>query len=340
MKTNLYKIVVILMLIVFLSINILGCSNEEYYKKTAFFMDTKIDIAVYGTNKKQADAVIKAIFAEMQQLENTFSRHISGSDVNRINEAAGRAPVKVKPETILVTRKALEIAALSGGAFDPTVGPLLELWGWGTEKLRVPSAEEINNVLPLVDYKAVEIDEENSTIFLTKPGMKMDLGGIAKGFIVDRGQEIAKRFPVKALFINAGGDISITGNKPSGEKWRVAIQAPRDPQKWAAILEVEEGSVATSGDYERFFEEGGEVYHHILDPKKGVPGGDVSSVTIVAPDTVISDALSTAVFVLGKEKGMQLLESLNGIEGVIIDKQGEIYVSSGLGDKIEIPEDE
>ncbi len=336
MKTSIYKIAVILMLIVFLSITMLGCSKGENYQRTAFFMDTKIDIAVYGTNKKQADAVIEAVFAEMQQLENIFSRHISGSDVNRINEAAGRTPVKVKPETIIVTRKALEIAELSGGAFDPTVGPLLELWGWGTEKPRVPSAEEINKVLPLVNYKAVEIDEANATIFLTKPGMKIDLGGIAKGFIVDQGQEIAKQFSVKALFINAGGDISITGSKPSGEKWRVAIQAPRDPQNWAAVLELEEGSVATSGDYERFFEEGGEVFHHILDPKRGVPGGDVSSVTIVAPDTLISDALSTAVFVRGKEKGMQLLESLQGIEGIIIDKDGEIYISSGLGDKIKI----
>jgi len=340
MKAGFYKTVLILLLTVLLSLDILGCSKEEYYQKSAFFMDTKVDIAVYGTNRKQADAVIKAIVDEMQRLEKILSRHIEGSDVDRINEAAGVAPVKVEPETILLTRKALEIAELSEGAFDPTVGPLLELWGWGTDELRVPSAEEIKEVLPLVNYKAVEVNEQNATVFLSKPGMMLDLGGIAKGFIVDRGQEIAKRFSVRALFINAGGDISIMGQKPSGEKWRIAVQSPRDPQKWAAILEMEGGSVATSGDYERFFEEGGVVYHHILDPRKGMPAGDVSSVSIVAPDTTVSDGLSTAVFVLGKEKGMQLLESLNGIEGVIIDKQGEIYVSSGLGDKIEIPEDE
>ncbi|NLL58926.1 MAG: FAD:protein FMN transferase [Firmicutes bacterium] len=340
MKTRFYKIAVLLILIISLSIYFLkGCSAEEY-KQTAFFMDTRVDVAVYNISKKQAETVVQAIFDEMLRLENILSKHVSGSDVNRINEAAGRVPVTVEPETILVTSRALEIAELSSGAFDPTVGPLVDLWGWGTEKLKVPSAEEINAVLPLVNYKAVKIDKDNSTIFLAEPGMKLDLGGIAKGFIVDRGREIAQQFSVKALFVNAGGDIGIMGKKPSGEKWRVAVQSPRDPQKWAAILEIEEGCVATSGDYERFFEEGGEIYHHILDPEKGIPAGDLSSVTIVASESMLSDALSTAVFVLGKDKGMQLLESLKGIDGLVIDKQGEIHVSSGLGDHIEIPQDE
>lgn len=337
MKNKLYQKILFFMLIfVIFFINILGCSGEEYYKETLLYMDTKIDIAVYGAGKKQSQEVIEAISEEMQRLEKILSRHIPGSDVNRINEAAGLHPVKVEPETILVTRRALEIAELSGGAFDPTVGALLELWGWGTEKLRVPSDEEINSVLPLVDYKAIEIDEENSTVFLTKRGMKLDLGGIAKGFIVERSQEIARQFSLKGMFINAGGDISILGEKPSGEKWRVAIQSPRDPQKWVAILEIEGGNVTTSGDYERYFEEEGKLFHHILDPQEGFPADELSSVTILAPDVVTADALSTAVFVLGKDKGLQLLESLEGIEGVIIDKQGEIFVSGGLKGKIEI----
>jgi len=192
-KTRFYKIAVFLILIISLSIYLKGCPAEEY-KQTAFFMDTRVDIAVYNTSKKQAETVIQAIFDEMQRLENILSKHVSGSDVNRINEAAGRVPVTVEPETILVTSRALEIAELSSGAFDPTVGPLVELWGWGTEKLRVPSAEEINAVLPLVNYKAVKIDKDSSTIFLAEPGMKLDLGGIAKGFIVDRGRNSATIF--------------------------------------------------------------------------------------------------------------------------------------------------
>ena len=141
----------------------------------------------------------------------------------------------------------------------------MEIWGWGTEEPGVPEAREINAVLPSVNYTLVEIDVENSTIFLPLPEMKIDLGGIAKGFIVDRGQALARKLTSRASYVNAGGDINIVGNKPSGEDWRIAVQDPRDPQKWVAIIPISGGSIATSGDYQRFFEEGGEVYHHILD---------------------------------------------------------------------------
>ncbi|NMB41735.1 MAG: FAD:protein FMN transferase [Firmicutes bacterium] len=337
MKDSIYnKISIFLMLLTFISLNTVGCSNSGPHQKTVFIMDTSVDIVVHGASKKQAKLVMEKAVSKMEQLEKILSGHISGSDVSRINEAAGRAPVKVRSETIYAVRKALKIAELSKGAFDPTVGPLLELWGWGTEKLRVPSTEEINKVLPLVDYKAVKIDENSSTIFLTKPGMKLDLGGIAKGYIVDQGQEAVKEMPFKAMFINAGGDISIPRNKPSGEKWTIAIQSPHDPQSWAAVLEIEKGCVATSGGYERYFEEDGEIYHHILDPKKGVPGKKVAGVTVVAPDAAWADALATATFILGKQEGMQLLESLEGVEGVIIDNQGEVQVSTGLKDNITV----
>lgn len=330
------KYFAILMLIAFLSMHILGCAPAEPYQKTVFIMDTSLDIAVYGTNKKQAAALTEKIIARMQQLENVLSGHIPGSDVSRINEAAGNSPVKVEPETLFVVRRALEIAEMSDGAFDPTIGPLLDLWGWGAGEPRVPAADEINAVLPLVNYKAVKIDADKATIFLTKPGMKLDLGGIAKGFIADQGREAAKGSSFAGLFINAGGDISIAGSKPSGEKWRVAVQSPADPAHWAAVLEIAEGCPATSGDYQRYFTEDGQVYHHILDPKTGLPGKGASSVTTVAPDALSADALSTAVFVLGADQGMRLLESLDGVEGVIIDKQGEMFVSPGLENNITV----
>jgi len=273
MRGKALKITAVLALWAFFCMNTLGCSRPEKYTRTGFLMDTKVDVALYGVDKRQAAFIADKIFAEMQRLEAIFSRHVTDSDISRVNKAAGKAPVKVNPETILVVSRALEIAALSDGAFDPTVGPLLELWGWGTENLRVPSPEEIEKLLPLVDFKEVVIDEKNATIFLPRPGMKLDLGAIAKGFIVDRGQAVAAQFSVQASFINAGGDISIAGSKPSGEKWRIAIQAPRDPQKWAAVIEIDEGSVATSGDYQRFFEEEGKVFHHILDPQERASGG-------------------------------------------------------------------
>jgi FAD:protein FMN transferase len=336
MNGKLLKIAVIFMIIALISVNILGCSSPENRTKTGFFMDTQIDISGYGLNKEQFDSLSEKVFGEMMEMENIFSRHIPGSDINRINEAAGLEAVKVEEETIFVLKKALEVAEISEGAFDPTIAPLLDLWGFGADGNRVPTAEEINKVLPLINYRAVQINEEESTVFLPEPGMKIDLGGIAKGFIVDRGQQAAGKLPVTALFINAGGDISIKGSKPTGERWRIAVQNPRSPEEWAAIIEMNAGSVATSGDYQRVFEEGGELFHHILDPRTGYPAGNVSSVSIVAPDTLMADALSTAVFVLGLEKGLELLESLDGVDGVIIDKEGKIYVTSGLVDDTEI----
>lgn len=336
MKKNLLKIAALFMIVSLISANILGCSSTENQTKTGFLMDTQIDISVHGLNKEQFDSLSKKMFGEMMEMENIFSSHISDSDINRINEAAGRESVKVEEETIFVLQKALEVAEISEGAFDPTIGPLLELWGFGTDETRVPAAEELNKVLPLINYRAVQIDEENSTVFLPEPGMKIDLGGIAKGFIVDRGQRVAETFSATALFINAGGDISIKGIKPTGDRWKIAVQDPRSPEEWVAIIEMDEGSVATSGDYQRFFEEGGEIFHHILDPRTGFPSGNVSSVSILAADTLMSDALSTAVFVLGLEKGMELLKSLDGVEGVIIDKEGEIHLTPGLVDDTEI----
>ena len=336
MKVISAKIAAILMLIVVLGVSIPGCSPAGNYTKTGFFMDTKVDLVLYGLPSKQAEGVAEKVFAEMERMENILSRYVPGSDVNRINAAAGRAPVKVQPETIAVMQKALEIAELSGGAFDPTVGSLLELWGWSAGDPRVPTMQEINAVLPSVNYQLVEIDVDHSTIFLPLSAMKIDLGGIAKGFIVDQGQALAKKLSCPASYINAGGDINIDGRKPNGEDWRIAIQDPRDPQKWAAIVPLQEGSIATSGDYQRFFEEGGETFHHILDPQKGVPASGVRSVTVVAPDALMADALATAAFVLGREEGLRLLESLDGIEGAIIDPEGKIHVSSGLASKIEI----
>lgn len=334
------KTVIILVLMPLILFNILGCSNEDRYEKTVFLMDTKVDITLYGQGMKNKQYVQLAneIEEEMKLLEMIFSSHIVGSDICRINDAAGQRPVKVSPETVFVLKTALEVAEMSGGAFDPTVAPLLELWGFGKDNPAVPNEKEINKALQLVNYKAVEIDEDSSTVFLPEPGMKIDLGGIAKGYIVDQGLKIAENSSASALFVNAGGDISVAGNKPSGENWRIAIQDPFDSQKLTAVLEVKEGSIATSGGYQRLFEADGKKYHHILDPETGYPASGVSSVSILASDTITADVLSTAVFVLGLDDGMELLESLDGVEGVIIDGQGEIFASSGLMDDLEIVE--
>ncbi len=341
MKKDRYGVLLILLFFTILAVSFSGCfgSEEDKITRMRLVMDTHVTVTMYGISESEGDAIAKEAFAEMERLEGIFSRHIEGSDIEHINRAAGREWVEVAPEAILVIEEALAISRLTEGVFDPTVAPLLEVWGFGNEEdeQRRPSSEEIEEALLQVDYEKVEINEEESSVFLAKEGMQLDLGGIAKGFIVDRGQKVIEESGVEGSFVNAGGDINITGSKTDGEPWKIAVQDPRDPQKWFATLQIDQGSVATSGDYQRFFEEDGERYHHIIDPESGWPAdGGIISVTVLGPDTLAADAYSTAVFVLGIERGLELLETLSDMEGVLIDKEGDIHYTSGLDEKLEI----
>lgn len=317
-----------------------GCSessDDSRETRSRLVMDTNVDVTLFGISSQEATAVADDMFEEMERLEKFLSRHVPDSDISRINDAAGKDWVSVEPETIDVLKEAVESAELTGGAFDPTVGVLLRLWGFGTENPGVPSSDELEDAIELVDYEDIQLDEENSRVFLSRPGMKIDVGGIAKGYIVERGQEVTAEAEVKAAFVNAGGDISLRGARPNGGKWRIAVQDPDNPQEWIAVIELDEGNIATSGDYQRFFEEEGEIYHHILDPFTGFPAREVTSVTVSGPSTSLVDALSTGIFVLGREKGLDLLDSLPEYEGLIVDIEGEIFITSGLKDRVELP---
>jgi len=337
---------VLMILCICLLFSALGCRpgnpDDDKTTITRLLMDTRVDLTLYGIDKKTSERIAGEVFAEMERLESILSRTVAASDLDRVNRAAGEEWVDVSPELFFVLSKALEFAELSGGAFDPTVAPLLELWGFGTAHPRVPSGEELQKVLPLIDYRLVELDEDRSAVFLPLKGMKLDLGGIAKGFIIDRGIEVVRKFDVQASFLNAGGDIRIYGEKPSGERWTVGIQDPNvngkgSDRTYIAALRLEgEGSVVTSGDYQRFFEENGKKYHHILNPADGKPARQLTSVTIVAGDALTADALSTAVFVLGREKGLSLLKHFPGVDGVIVDQEGKVHYSPGLEDKIQL----
>jgi len=330
-------LIIALLLLPLLLTALPGCAaDERKHSRTLFAMDTHVDITLYHHSAQIAQTTIGEISAEIERLENILNRHMPGSDLQRINAAAGKEPVQVSRETVFVLERALEFAALSGGAFDPTIAPLLELWGFGGGGVPVvPAPEALARVRQLVDYRAVVLDKAKGTVFLPQAGMKLDLGGIAKGYIVDRAQELARQ-SASASFVNAGGDISISGRKPTGDDWRIAVRDPHDPRRWLAIINMEGGSVTTSGDYERYFEAEGVRYHHILDPHTGMPAFGLSSVTIVAGDTLTADALATAVFVLGKEKGMALVERLPAVEAILVNSDGNMLVSSGLAGQVEI----
>jgi len=249
-----------------------------------------------------------------------MSVNIPASDISRVNAAAGIEPVQVHEEVFMVIKRALHYAKLSGGAFDPSVGPLVSLWGIGGDKPHVPSQEEIDEVLPLVNWQDVELDEETRSVFLTRRGMALDLGAIAKGYAADEAAAIIRNAGIGRAIINLGGNIVTCGERKDGSPWRVGVQNPNDARdEYIGILQVTEKSVVTSGVYERFFEYEGIRYHHIFSPDSGYPAENgLLSVTITAPLSIDADALSTTVFVLGYERGAALIESLAETEAVFI----------------------
>ncbi len=308
---------------------------EQTYSYSHMAMDTVIELRLQAGSRREAEAVKDEVFAEMERLEALLSRSLEDSDVNRVNAAAGKEAVTVSPETMSLAGAALEYAALSEGAFDPTIAPLLDCWGFLDQRYRVPGPEEIEAVLPLVNFRLLELDRERQTIYLPEAGMSLDLGGIAKGFIVDRGLAVLSRAGIRHAFLNAGGDIGLLGTRPDGEPWRIGVRHPRVENSLMAVLPLNGGAVVTSGDYERTFELKGVRYHHILDPATGKPAAQLASVTIIAPTAMEADALSTAVFVLGPSRGLALVEQLPGIEAVLVTPEMEVLVSSGLKDIIE-----
>ncbi len=301
-------------------------SNLFKYHQVA--MGTIIEITLMGDNEEKANKAALQAFQEMKRIETLMSPWIESSDVTRINRSAGKEGVKVSQETSKVIKKAQDISELSQGGFDITVGPLTELWRKAREKKIPPSAEEVKEKLGLVNFKNIEVDQEGK-VYLKKKGMAIDLGGIAKGYAVDRAFDVLRSLGYKNLIVNAGGDLRAAGFK-NNQPWSIGIQNPREPQKILTRISISDMAVATSGDYEKFFVYQGKRYHHIFNPNDGFPAKGCQSVTIVTKNGIASDGLATAVFVLGPEKGYSLCQKLDGVECLIVDKDGKMIISPNL----------
>ncbi len=307
--------------------------TETFYR---ILMDTSVELRFQTPAGQNAEALQEAVFSEMAGLEMLFSRTIPESEVSEINRMAGREAVAASEHLIYLLEKALYYGRISNGAFDPTIAPVLDSWGFLGQDYRLPGEEEIERLLPFVDYRLVEVNNNPPAVFLPHEQMAIDLGGIAKGYIVDQALEKLQEAGVTSAFINAGGDLAFIGGRADGEPWRVGIRHPHDENKVIAVLSSLGGAIVTSGDYEREFEVDGISYHHIIDPQSGMPARDLASVTIVAHTATAADALSTAVFVLGPQKGLALIEELPGVEGVLITPGLEVLVSSGLEGLLEL----
>jgi thiamine biosynthesis lipoprotein len=290
---------------------------------------------VAGGGRPRAEKIAREVEAEARRIEVKFSRYRESSIVSEINRNAGRTPVAVDEETDALVGEALDLARDTGGRFDPTVGPLRRAWDFKSG--RVPADDEIDALMPLVG--AGRVSRRDRTIFLRREGMEIDLGGVGKEYAVDRAADILRREGVAAAIVNFAGDVRILGSRADGRPWSVGVRDPRQPGEVRfTVRVVASAAVATSGDYERCFVRDGIRYHHILDATTGRPARGIASATVIASTALAAGRFATAAFLLGKEKGLAMLESEAGIEGALIAEDGSILATTGMPSLSDLPD--
>jgi len=311
----------------FIILLVAGCGNLYLTEttETRELMGTSVKITVLDRDKEKSIQAVNDAFNEIEIIENILSIYKDGSDVYMLNEKGFLNDAD--NELIYLLMKSNYYSKLSDGAFDITVQPILDLYKKSFEtKKRAPTNAEIKETLNLVDYEDIVIRDNDIRL---RKNMKITLGGIAKGHIIDRAIEILKEYDIEHALIDAGGDIRVLGKKDGTKDWSIALRNPRSKNEYIAIIKLNNKSVATSGDYERYFDPDKE-FHHIVDPRTGYSATELISVTIIADTAIEADALATSVFVLGPEKGLELIESLENVEGLLITKDREIIKSSGF----------
>ena len=317
-----------------------GCAGADraphIVERAGTAMGSELRLTAWTADEAAASSAFDSVFAELERLDNLLSVWKPGSDVVRLNETAGTRPLPVAEDTRLVLAAAAEAFALSHGAFDVTFGRLAEVWKFDHDQDNsVPSRKDIEARLAFVDGRDVIVDRPPGTAFVTRKGVRVHLGGIGKGFAVDRAVEILRDLGLTDVMVQAGGDLFASGLR-EGRAWRLGIADPRDPAGIFASLDVSDAAFSTSGDYERYFIADGVRYHHIIDARTGEPARGCRSVTVLAPTALTADWMSTAVFILGPAEGMALVERTPGAEAVIVTAENRVLVSTGLRAKLRI----
>jgi thiamine biosynthesis lipoprotein len=300
-------------------------------------MGSEVRVTAWTAEAGVAYDAFEAVFAEFDRLDALLSVWKPGSDVLRLNAAAGQAPVVVSQETVAILQAAQQVSAWTGGKFDITFGALSEVWKFDHDQdNRVPSREEIASRLPLVDHSRITVDAGAGTAYLERDGMRVHLGGIGKGYAVDRAVAMLHADGIRDFIVQFGGDLYVSG-QPGAGPWRLGLNDPRGaPSDSFATLELRDATFSTSGDYERFFISDGVRYHHLLDPDTGQPARGNRSTTIVTASALLADALSTGVFIMGAHQGMELIERLADVEAVIVSADNEVLISSGLRGRVQV----
>jgi len=328
---NYRKLITALILCVLIIIPQTGCGKEETVTDNCFCLDTVCTITIYDQNQKTGEKLIDEAFDTCFRYENMLSRTVKGSDVYNINNAGGK-PVEVSDETIEVIEKGITFGELSGGRFDITIGAVSELWDFNSENPSVPDEAMIQKALPTVNYRQIKID--GNKVSLENPDAKIDLGGIAKGYIADKIAAQLIEAGVTSAVIDLGGNIVTIGSKTDGSPWRIGIERPySDRSDVIGVVSTVDETITTSGVYERCFESGGKMYHHVLDPATGYPmETGLDAVTVKAPCgySAECDAFGTMFLMMGEEDSRKVLEQYPDIQAAFIDKNDNITAVNGM----------
>ncbi len=297
-------------------------------------MGCDFEILVVANQQHEADTYIDVAVAEITRIERLISSWDSLSQTALVNRKAGIQPVKVNPLLIELMQHAVGISKLTDGAFDITFASLKPVWKFDGSMTQVPSPDKVAASISNIGYEYIQLNPQDSTVFLTRKGMKIGFGAIGKGFAADKAKKKLMDMGVVGGIINASGDMNTWGKQPNGSEWTVAITNPLQKDKAFAWLPLRNGAVATSGNYEKVITLNGQKYSHIIDPKTGYPATGLVSVTVFSPKAELCDALATAIFVMGKEVGINRVNQLPDIECILIDEHGHVFTSDNI--KIEM----
>lgn len=302
-------------------------ATAEWYTNEQAIMGTVVRTELWSDDPLTAAEAIRLVNEEMHRIDRSMSTYKPDSEISRINRDAAKNPVTISAELLDIIARGIEMSRLTHGAFDITYASVGQLYDYRAGVR--PDEKQIAATLPAISYRFVELDLVERTVFFARQGVRIDLGGIAKGYAVERGAGILRAQGIAHGLVSAGGDSRVLGDR-RGAPWIVGVRDPRNSDRVVARLPLIDEAISTSGDYERFFEEDGVRYHHIISPATGHSASEVRSVTIIGPDATMTDGLATSVFVMGVDNGLQLIDSLDDFEAVIVDKHGRLHRSGGF----------
>ncbi len=304
-----------------------GLARAEWITRSEAIMGTRCSVELWSEDRARGEAAITSVFDDMKRIDRLMSTWKEDTEISEVNREAAKHPVKISRELFDLLRESVRYSELTGGAFDITYASVGYLYDF--KKGVHPDAKAIKDALPGINWKKMVLDEQHLTVFFQREGMRIDLGGIAKGHSVDKGIEVLRKLGITRAMVNAGGDTRIIGDR-FGRPWVVGVRDPDHEGKTFLKLPLTDTAFSTSGDYERYFDEDGKRYHHIIDPKTGDSARKVRSVTIIAPTATRTDALTKSVFIMGAEEGIRFINTLSDVDAVAVTPEGKVLYSKGL----------